>query len=270
MADPSPPLGSLCSLGQQYGCLGQLGHGLPHEFKPRNKMDLISLQNLRLDGRKPNQLRNINIKSTIVSNSTGSCLYSQGNNKVLVTVLGPIESATSKWNQFTSSKADQLNVGKLNLIISCNSNFNPNDLELYIKSTFSPLISPFNIHCHIQILQYDGSVLACCINALTLALVDANIPLFELPISCSISSYNNVPLLDVNKLEEDLGNVNFTFTFSFPHSLNVLMIYSEKKCTIDQLQQLTTLALNGAKDIFDIVKKEINLSTRQKAIRFIE
>jgi exosome complex component RRP41 len=233
-------------------------------------MDLISIQNLRLDGRKPNELRNISIKSTIASNSTGSCLYSHGNNKVLVTVLGPIESAPSASSQFVSSKADQLHVGKLNLIISCNSNFNPNDLELYIKSTFSPLLPPFNINCHIQILQHDGSVLACCINALTLALVDANIPLFELPIACSVSSYNNVTLLDVNKLEEDLGHVNFTFAFSFPHSLKIIMIYSEKKCTIDQLQQLTTLALNGARDVFDIVKKEINLSTRQKAIRFIE
>lgn len=52
-------------------------------------MNLLSDQGLRLDGRRPDELRNIRCKLGVFSQADGSAYIEQGNTKVLATVYGP-------------------------------------------------------------------------------------------------------------------------------------------------------------------------------------
>lgn len=52
-------------------------------------MDLISDQGLRVDGRKPHELRKIRCKLGVFSQPEGSAYLEQGNTKVLAAVYGP-------------------------------------------------------------------------------------------------------------------------------------------------------------------------------------
>lgn len=62
-----------------------------------------------------------------------------------------------------------------------------------------------------QVLQADGGNYCTCVNAATLALVDAGIPLREYVIGCTASLGNgDVPLIDVSHLEETMGGSNLT------------------------------------------------------------
>lgn len=52
-------------------------------------MDLVSDQGLRLDGRRPKELRQIRCKLGVFGQSDGSAYIEQGNTKVLAAVYGP-------------------------------------------------------------------------------------------------------------------------------------------------------------------------------------
>lgn len=51
--------------------------------------DLVSEQGLRLDGRRPNELRKIKCHMGVFKQADGSAYLEMGNTKVLVAVYGP-------------------------------------------------------------------------------------------------------------------------------------------------------------------------------------
>lgn len=58
-------------------------------------MELLSDQGLRLDGRRPDELRNIRCRLGVFSQADGSAYIEQGNTKVLATVYGPHQVSIS-------------------------------------------------------------------------------------------------------------------------------------------------------------------------------
>ncbi|KOB78437.1 putative exosome complex exonuclease RRP41, partial [Operophtera brumata] len=58
--------------------------------------DLLSSQGLRLDGRRPNELRRIRCKLGVFTQPDGSAYLEQGNTKVLAAVYGPHQASKSK------------------------------------------------------------------------------------------------------------------------------------------------------------------------------
>ncbi|MCX8171676.1 MAG: exosome complex exonuclease Rrp41, partial [Candidatus Bathyarchaeota archaeon] len=55
------------------------------------KIRLIDEKGLRVDGRKPNELRPIKMEVGVLSNADGSAYIEQGKNKILAAVYGPRE-----------------------------------------------------------------------------------------------------------------------------------------------------------------------------------
>ncbi len=58
------------------------------------RLDVLSLAQLRKDGRRPNEIRRVKIELGCVMNdscSTGSCLFEMGLTSVLASVMGPTE-----------------------------------------------------------------------------------------------------------------------------------------------------------------------------------
>lgn len=55
--------------------------------------DILALAGLRVDGRRPNEVRTIQHRFGVTSNCDGSVYMEQGLNKVLVAVCGPHEPA---------------------------------------------------------------------------------------------------------------------------------------------------------------------------------
>lgn len=61
-----------------------------------------------------------------------------------------------------------------------------------------------------KVLQADGGNFCACVNAATLALIDAGIPMREYVVACSASLAGETPLVDISHLEETLGGPNLT------------------------------------------------------------
>lgn len=69
----------------------------PHcgPFNPRtlsvlqSRREFVSIAGLRIDGRRPGEVRRIQCKLGLLSKVDGSALYEQGNTKVVAVVRGP-------------------------------------------------------------------------------------------------------------------------------------------------------------------------------------
>lgn len=65
--------------------------------------DLLSSQGLRLDGRRPDELRRIRCKLGVFKQPDGSAYLEQGNTKVLAAVYGPHQVSNSCNTDLVSS-----------------------------------------------------------------------------------------------------------------------------------------------------------------------
>jgi exosome complex component RRP41 len=127
--------------------------------------------------------------------------------------------------------------------------------NLYPHSTIT-----LNIH----ILSQDGSLLAACLNAATLALIDAGIPMTDYLVACTAASSatssdadNSDPLLDLNNLEEQ--ELPFLTVGTLGRSDRVSVLLCETRVRQERLEGMLAVGIEGCKrmrEILDGVVKE--------------
>lgn len=108
----------------------------------------------------------------------------------------------------------------------------------------------------LQILQADGSNQSACINAATLALIDAGIPMKDYVSACTVSFVNDQPLMDVNYLEESFGGPQLSLAV-LPKSGNIVMFQMDSRLHIDNLEKVLELAKKGCSDIHVLLRQTV-------------
>eukprot|EP00960_Hanusia_phi_P022106 654834-Hanusia_phi.AAC.1 len=183
-----------------------------------SKVEYVDLSGLRIDGRRPNELRKVVIKHGNLQNATGSTIFHHGNTKVsdwrlqiLATVCGPRE-CTSRSKELHDRALVTCSVIVSPSAYSHRRKRNRGDrvvgeLESLIRQTFEELIftSIFprsQIDISVEIIQADGPVRACAINAVSMALIDAGLPIKDFLCACEVGYIDGQILLDMNGEEE--------------------------------------------------------------------
>lgn len=121
-----------------------------------------------------------------------------------------------------------------------------------IKSTFEPVIQLYlyprsQIDINVQVLQSDGSLLQAAINATTLALIDAGIPLNDYVCAITCALHDATPLLDLTSLEEsDLPHVTVAV---LPKSGKVTLATLETQLAVERFDEMLRLTGDAAKVI---------------------
>ncbi|KAJ5735048.1 exosome complex endonuclease 1/ribosomal RNA processing protein [Penicillium malachiteum] len=165
---------------------------------PLDTSTTYPLTKLRLDGRRWNELRLIQAQISTNAASSGSSYLTMGNTSVMCSVHGP---AAGRRGDATGS------AGSAGAIVDVDVNLagfaavdrrrrggggdkKSSRMEVLLRSAFQShlythLYPHSTISIHVSILSADGSVLAAAINACTLALVDAGIPMPGLLCACT-------------------------------------------------------------------------------------
>jgi exosome complex component RRP46 len=156
----------------------------------------------RIDGRTANQLRPLACSHNILNRAHGSASWSQGDTKVLAAVYGP--KAGTKKNENPEKACIEIiwkpktgQIGKLE-----------KEYEMILKRTLQSIcvltINPnTTTSVIVQVVNDDGALLPCAINAACAALVDAGIPLKHLAVAiCCCLTESEYVMLDPTKLEE--------------------------------------------------------------------
>ena len=227
-------------------------------------MEFLSSEGLRLDGRRPSELRRIRCRVGVFTSAHGSAYFEQGNTKVLSAVFGPqegkrrtsIENAAGITCEYIMSpfcrnerksrpKSDRRSI----------------DMALVLKQTFEEaiLVNQFPgsvIKIYVNVLQEDGGTLCASINAITLACVVAGIPMKNFVVACGAGYIDNTFFLDPNMSEELARGVHSSIAI-FPRTEKVVTMQMDNQGEFEEYENVMQLGIQGCRRIYAIVVKEI-------------
>jgi exosome complex component RRP41 len=131
--------------------------------------------------------------------------------------------------------------------------------DAFASAIFTHLYPHSTISITLHILSQDGSLLAACLNATTLALIDAGIPMRDYIVACtagSTSSYSSNdekadPLLDLNGLEEQ--ELPFLTVATLGESDRVSVLVMETRVQVGRLEGMLAVGVDGCKQVRNIL-----------------
>ena len=181
-----------------------------------SKSEFLSLDGFRIDGRRADECRALHAKlGDVVGGADGSAYLELGLTKVKAYVYGPTHS---KRRNLASSERATIQVEFMTATFSTidrkrKSKGDRSSVEkgLWIQRIFehvvlTELFPRSQIDICIEVIQQDGSPVSAAINAVTLALIDAGIPMRDLVVSCTVGAIDNKTILvDLNNAESEKG-----------------------------------------------------------------
>jgi len=218
----------------------------------------------RIDGRKPDELRSISIKAGVLHRAEGSCYLEWGGNKVMVAVYGPREAiprhtqnplraiVNARYNMAAFSVDDRKRPGpdrrsrEISKVIS-------EALENVILVEKFPRAS---IDVNIEVLDAEAGTRCAGLTAAAVALVDAGIPMKDIPVACAAGKIDNQIVLDLGKDEDNYGDADLPIAIS-PRTGEILLLQMDGHLTQEEFDRAFDLAIKGCHIISDLQKKAI-------------
>ncbi|PKA64240.1 putative polyribonucleotide nucleotidyltransferase 1, chloroplastic [Apostasia shenzhenica] len=233
-----------------------------------------SLTGFRLDGRRPNEMRQIRGEIGVVAKADGSALFEMGNTKVIATVYGPRE---------VQNKNQQIHDQALVRCEYSMANFSTGDrarkpkgdrrsieISLVIRQTMEA-----SILTHLMprsqartdtslafLLKRNYGTRSACINAATLALADAGIPMRDLVTSCSSGYLCSTPLLDLNYVEDAAGGPDVTVGILVKMD-KLTLLQMDAKLPMEIFENVMQLAIEGCKAVAQYIREILLENTKQ-------
>ncbi len=167
--------------------------------------------NKRFDGRKFDEVRELEAKVGVVKRANGSAMFRMGKTIAIAAVYGPRELFPSflqnptkgrlncVYDLLSFSVEDRKRPGpsrrstEVSLVIR-------NSLEASVDLTKYPLTG---VDIYVYITQADAGTRTAAINAASLALADAGIPMKDLVASVAVGKVSDKVCVDLDKEEED-------------------------------------------------------------------
>ncbi len=218
----------------------------------------------RLDGRRPDELRNIKIEAGVLHRAEGSCYLEWGGNKVMVAVYGPREAiprhtqnplraiVTARYNMAAFSVDDRKRPGpdrrsrEISKVIS-------EALENVILVEKFPRAT---IDVNIEVLDAEAGTRCAGLTAAAVALVDAGIPMKDIPVACAAGKIEDQIVLDLGKDEDNYGSADLPIAIS-PRTGQILLLQMDGHLTQEEFDKALDLAIKGCHIISDLQKKAI-------------
>eukprot|EP00850_Spirogloea_muscicola_P012453 SM000080S22968 [mRNA] locus=s80:475771:477276:+ [translate_table: standard] len=127
------------------------------------------------------------------------------------------------------------------------------------RSTEISLIDIF-----VQVIQADGGTRCAALNAASLAIADAGIPMRDMVAACAAGYLDGTPLLDLNYLEDAGGGPDLTVGLH-PSSSNILLLQMDSKLASDLFEKVLELAILGCKAVAAHMREAMLERTQQLA-----
>lgn len=231
------------------------------------KQDLLTPEKLRIDGRKPHEIRPIICESgNVVPGADGSASVSMGLTKVIAYVYGP--RPLNKRSQTVSTKASVIvdyrsaTFGAIDRRRKSRGDRVSIERGMWLQKTFQEaiLVDQFprsQIEICVEILQQDGSAVSVAINAVTLALVNAGIPMRDLICSCTLGFIDNSTILvDLNQSESDGGSPQITLA-TYSRSGLISLCEVESKISVPSFQQGLKVGTASCSEVAQTIRTHI-------------
>jgi exosome complex component RRP41 len=248
------------------------------------RTDLLALSNLRNDGRRPHEIRRMRVQMGANDNNDtvgGSALVEMGLTIALATVRGPMacprrsEELPDRAVVDVSVKAAPFApAGGDRRVTNANTDRRLVEISHLLKRALEATIllqlyPKSKIQVQVVILADDGGRLCAVINAASVALVDAGIPVKDILCACSAGyagqgaagSADEKTLVDLNRQEESSfagQNAVCLPCAMLPQRGTVVMAQCEARLPdFDTLDRVLGAAMDGCRAVFDIIQAAI-------------
>jgi exosome complex component RRP41 len=107
-----------------------------------------------------------------------------------------------------------------------------------------------------QVLQADGGTRCACINAASLALIDAGIPMKDFVVSCAAGMIDGVVLTDLNYMEDSAGGPDLPLAI-LPKQNKISLLQMDAKLSIEAYEQVLKMAIEGCRQIHEVLDAKL-------------
>ena len=215
----------------------------------------IDENGLRLDGRRINEIRPMKMEIGVLSRADGSCYLEWGNNKVLAAVYGPrelhprrLQKADSaliryRYNMAAFSVEDRIRPGPSRRSI---------EISKVSREAFEPVVLTHLypgavIDVFAEVLQADAGTRTAAINAASLALADAGIPMKGLISACAVGKVDGQMVLDLNKPEDNYGDADIPMAMTSDGEITLLQMDGD--VTQEEFKTAIEMCKDGCRQI---------------------
>ncbi|OHT04724.1 3' exoribonuclease family, domain 1 containing protein [Tritrichomonas foetus] len=209
---------------------------------------------LRAEGRRPNEMRIIDAKIGTIPGCTGSSHFKMGQTEVIAQIFGPSEGkGGDRETAEIIVSLEFADFAKAPHSTDTARTRRSRESELIIKKTFEEAIKRemypgSKIEIAITVIQDDGGCQSAAINAVTLALIDAGIPMIDFVVSLSSAFIADQVFLDTGRAESS-SRFPILELAVFPSTSEIVSMNMTARISPENAKKLTELALDGCRKL---------------------
>ena len=220
----------------------------------------------RMDGRTFEGMREIKAKVGVVPNADGSAMFSFGDTVAIAAVYGP-KQMHPQHMQNPEKGTLRCTYDMLSFSVTERKKPGPNRRSQEISKVTEWALNPVVeldefpntvIDVHILILQANASTRCAGINAASLALAHAGVPMKELVASVSVGKIDQSIVIDVTKKEEDYEEVEAATDIAMAFTANsgkLTLLQLDGHISPEKLKEAVEAGQKACKEIYEIQKK---------------
>ena len=219
---------------------------------------------IRCDGRRLDELRNISIKVGVLKNADGSAYIEFGKNKILAGVFGPRDVHPKHMaNQDSGILRCRYHMSPFSVTERKNPAPSRREIEIskVIKEALQPsvILKDFPrtvIDVFIEVLQADGGSRCAALDAASVALADAGIPMRDLVSACAAGKVADRIVLDVNNEEDQEGQADMPVAL-MPNVGKITLLQLDGMLKPEEFKTCMQTALVGCKRVYEVQRKAL-------------
>ena len=225
---------------------------------------LMNENGIRCDGRKIDQLRNISLKVGVLKNADGSAYIEFGKNKILAGIFGP-RDVHPKHMADPDKGILRCRYHMSPFSVTERKNPAPSRREIEISKVIKEALQPAVIlkdfprtvvDVFIEVLQADGGSRCAALDAASIALADAGIPMRDMVSACAAGKVADQIVLDVNDEEDKEGQADMPVAY-MPNLGKITLMQLDGILTPSEYKKCLETAIGGCKQVYEIQRKAL-------------
>jgi exosome complex component RRP41 len=218
----------------------------------------------RSDGRKPEDLRELEVEAGVLENATGSARVRMGRTIAVAGVYGPREMFPRRLQDFSKSA---LQFRYAMAPFSTDERVRPGrsrrgqEISMVAgkaleASVFLDDFPKATIDVYVDIIQADAGTRTAAINAAAVALADAGVPMRDMVSSVAVGKIDGTYVVDLAGKEEDASDCDLPIAY-MPNQDKITLLQMDGSISKEDIKKLLELAKSACRHINEAQRKAL-------------
>ena len=218
----------------------------------------------RLDGRKLNEMRKMDIKIGVIPNADGSSIVTLGGTKVICSVYGPKEVLPRR-NLDTEQAFLNCVYGMASFSTPERVRPGPNRRSTEIGKVIADALAPAifmekyagsEITIIMEVINANAGTRTAAINAASVALADAGIEMRDLVCSIASGKADGQLMLDLFEAEDNFGEADMPLAV-LPRTKEITLLQMDGMLSTAEIKKLTDMSMKACEELYKLQKKAL-------------